>query len=67
LLDGVTVASLGLMAAVTWQLARVAVHDWLAASIALVSFALLAHTRVHSGWLVLAGAALGWLTLRTLF
>jgi chromate transporter len=66
LLDGVTVASLGLMAAVTWQLARVAVHDWLTATITLVSFALLAHTRVHSGWLVLAGAALGWLTLRTL-
>ncbi len=66
LLDGVTVASLGLMAAVTWQLARVAVHDGLTAAIALVSFALLAHTRVHSGWLVLAGAALGWLTLRTL-
>jgi len=66
LLDGVTVASLGLMAAVTWQLARVAVHDWLTAVIALVSFALLVHSRVHSGWLVLAGAALGWLTLRTL-
>ena len=66
LLDGVTVASLGLMAAVTWHLARVAVHDWLTAAIALISFALLAHTRVHSGWLVLAGAALGWLTLRTL-
>lgn len=67
LLDAVTVASLGLMAAVTWQLARVAVHDWLTAAIALVSFAALVHTRVHSGWLVLAGAALGWLTLRTLF
>lgn len=66
LLDAVTVASLGLMAAVTWQLARVAVHDWLTAAIALVSFAALVHTRVHSGWLVLAGAALGWLTLRTL-
>lgn len=66
-LDVVTVASLGLMGAVTWQLARVAVHDWLTASIALVSFAALVHTRVHSGWLVLAGAALGWLTLRTLF
>lgn len=66
LLDGVTVASLGLMAAVTWHLARVAIHDWATAAIALISFALLAHTRVHSGWLVLAGAALGWLTLRTL-
>lgn len=67
LLDAVTVASLGLMAAVTWQLARVAVHDWLTAAIALVSFAALVFTRVHSGWLVLAGAALGRLTLRTLF
>lgn len=65
LLDGVTVASLGLMAAVTWQLARVAVFDWLTGIVALVSLAVLLRTRLHSGWLVLAGAALGWLLLRT--
>lgn len=65
LLDGVTVASLGLMAAVTWQLARVAVFDWLTGIIALCSLAVLLRTRLHSGWLVLAGAALGWLLLRT--
>jgi chromate transporter len=64
-LDGVTVASLGLMAAVTWQLARVAVFDWLTGMLALVSLVLLLRTRLHSGWLVLAGAALGWLLLRT--
>jgi chromate transporter len=65
LLDGVTVASLGLMAAVTWQLARVAVDGWVTALIAAVSLALLLRTRVHSGWLILAGAALGWIALRT--
>jgi len=64
-LDGVTVASLGLMAAVTWQLARVAVFDWLTGILALVSLVLLLRTRLHSGWLVLAGAALGWVLLRT--
>ncbi len=65
LLDGVTVASLGLMAAVTWQLARVAVFDGLTGILALVSVAVLLRTRLHSGWLVLAGAAVGWLLLRT--
>ncbi len=65
LLDGVTVASLGLMAAVTWQLAQVAVFDWLTGIVALVSLAVLLRTRLHSGWLVLAGAAVGWLLLRT--
>lgn len=66
-LDGVTVASLGLMAAVTWQLGHAALSGWLTIAIALVSLVVLLRTRVHSGWLVLAGAALGWIALRTNF
>lgn len=66
-LDGVTVASLGLMAAVTWQLGHAALSGWLTVSIALVSLIALLRTRLHSGWLVLAGAALGWIALRTNF
>ena len=64
-LDGVTVASLGLMAAVTWQLGQAALSGGLTLTIAIVSLAVLLRTRVHSGWLILAGAALGWIALRT--
>ncbi|MBM3752069.1 MAG: chromate efflux transporter [Acidimicrobiia bacterium] len=66
-LDGVTVASLGLMAAVTWQLGHAALSGWLTVTIALVSLVALLRTRLHSGWLVLVGAALGWIALRTNF
>lgn len=66
-LDGVTVASLGLMAAVTWQLGHAALSGWLTITITIVTLIVLLRTRVHSGWLVLAGAALGWMALRTNF
>ena len=58
-LDGVNVAALGLMAAVTWQLARGALTDWFAALLAAASGALLVRTRVNSAWLVAAGAVAG--------
>ncbi|HTP88949.1 MAG TPA: chromate efflux transporter [Bryobacteraceae bacterium] len=58
-LDGVNVASLALMGAVTWALAQAAIVDIptivLAAAAAVVVF----RTRINSGWLVLAGAAIG--------
>jgi chromate transporter len=57
-LDGVVVASLGLMAVVTWQLGRVAIVDVPSAAIALVASVLL-WRRVNSAWLVLGGALLG--------
>lgn len=66
-LDGVTVASLGLMGAVTWQLGLAALSGWLTVTIAIVSLVALLRTTLHSGWLVLAGATLGWLALRTNF
>ncbi len=58
-LDGVNVAALGLMMAVTWQLGRSAVVDWLTASVALVATVLLLKLRINSVWLIAGGAAIG--------
>lgn len=58
-LDGVNVASLALMAAVSAQLARVAIRDVPTAFIALASLVLLLRWRVSSTWLVLGGACAG--------
>jgi chromate transporter len=62
LLDGVNVASLGLMAAVTWQLGRAAFVDPLSIVLGLVSAGLLFRFKVNSTWLVLGGAAVGLLS-----
>jgi chromate transporter len=59
MLDGVNVAALGLMAAVTWLLGRDAVVDPLTAGIAIASAFLLIRFHVNSAWLVLAGAMIG--------
>ena len=59
LLDGVNAASLGLMAAVTAQLAGDAVVDWFSAAVALAALVALVRFRVNSAWLELAGGALG--------
>lgn len=58
-LDGVTVASLALMAVVTWQLGRSALPDMLTWGIAGVSLFLLLRFRVNSAWLVGAGLIAG--------
>jgi chromate transporter len=58
-LDGVNVAALGLMAAVTWQLARGAITDWFTAALAAVAGVLLIRGRINSAWLIVAGAAAG--------
>ena len=60
-LDGVVAASLGLMAAVTWQLARAAVVDLPTALIVVAAAAALFRWRPNSTWLILGGAAAGWL------
>ena len=59
LLDGLNVASLALMAFVTWQLARSAIVDCATLALAAVSAALLFRFRINSMWLVAGGAALG--------
>ncbi len=61
LLDGVVAASLGLMAAVTWQLAQAAVVDVTTGLIASAAALLLFRWRPNSTWLILGGAAAGWL------
>ncbi len=58
-LDGVVVASLGLMAAVTWNLFRAAIVDPGTAALALAAALLLFTTRLNSTWLVLAGGVAG--------
>ena len=59
LLDGVNVASLALMAVVTWHLGRAALVDPFSVGLAVVSAAALIGFRVNSGWLVVAGALAG--------
>ena len=59
-LDGVVAASLGLMAAVTWQLAQAAVVDVPTALIACTAAVALFRWRPNSTWLILGGAAAGW-------
>ena len=58
-LDGVNVASLALMAAVSYQLGRSAITDWLTAGLAIVGAVLLVRFRINSAWLVLGGAIVG--------
>ena len=58
-MDGVNVAAVGLMAAVTWQLARAAIVDVFTAALAVVAAVLLLRTRLNSAWLVLGGGAAG--------
>jgi chromate transporter len=59
LLDGVNVSSLGLMAAVTWQLGLTTIIDPWTAAIAMVSGVLLLRYRLNTTWLVLGGAVAG--------
>ena len=58
-LDGVNVASLALMAVVSWQLGRVALVDGLTVALAALAAVLLLRYRVNSAWLVLGGALVG--------
>ena len=58
-LDGVNVASLGLMATVTWQLGWAAFIDGVTIGLGLLAVVLLLWLRLNSVWLVLAGALVG--------
>ena len=59
LLDGVNVAALGLMAAVTWQLGRASIIDPFTIVLGLVAALLLFRFKINTTWLVLGGAAAG--------
>jgi len=58
-LDGVIVASLALMASVTYILGRAAIVDVITAILTIVSLIFLFKFRVNSTWLVLLGATIG--------
>ena len=62
LLDGVNVASLGLMAAVTWQLGLASLTDPLTILVAVACFVLLTRFKVNSTLLIAAGALIGLFT-----
>jgi len=61
LLDGVNVASLGLMAGVSWHLARASLIQPLSVIILLLSGLFLIKYRLNTTWLILAGALAGFL------
>ncbi len=58
-LDGVNVASLALMAVVTWHLGRAAIVDIKTILLAALGAVLLIRFRLNSAWLVLGGAVVG--------
>jgi len=59
LLDGVNIASLGLMAAVTWQLGRTSLIDLPTFLVSILSFVLLVRFKINSTWLIVGGAIMG--------
>jgi chromate transporter len=61
-LDGANAAALGLMAAVAWQVGMTSIIDLLTAVLALVATVLLIRSQVNSAWLILGGAAVGWVS-----
>ncbi|ADU50365.1 chromate transporter, chromate ion transporter (CHR) family [Thermaerobacter marianensis DSM 12885] len=63
-LDGLNVASLALMAGVTWQLARTAVFNLWTAGLFAAALVILGRTRLNSAWLIAAGAVIGLLMPR---
>jgi chromate transporter len=58
-LDGVNVAAVGLIAAITLQLGQVALVDPLTVALALIALGLLLRFRFNSAGMVLVGAAIG--------
>ena len=58
-LDGVNVASLGLMLGVTWQLGRAGVVDWFTILLTGTALWLVFRSKVNSAWLILGGGLLG--------
>jgi chromate transporter len=58
-LDGANAASVALMVAVTFELGRSAIVDWLTGALAVAAALVLFRFRVNSAWLVLGGAGAG--------
>ncbi len=58
-LDGLVAVSVGLLAAVSWELARASIVDGKTAAIAAVSAGLVFGTKFNSAWIVLGAATVG--------
>ncbi len=58
-LDGVNIAAVGLIAAITMQLGRAALIDVPTVAVALLALFVLVRYKPNTAWLVLAGAAVG--------
>jgi chromate transporter len=58
-LDGLNIASVGLMAGVTLQLGRAGIVDALTIALAVASFLVVARWKPNAAWLILAGAVVG--------
>jgi chromate transporter len=58
-LDGVNAASLGLMATVTYTLARTAINDWFTVILTLLGAIALFRFQINSAWLVVFGGIVG--------
>jgi chromate transporter len=58
-LDGLNMASVGLMAGVTVQLGRAGIMDALTIALAMVSFVVITRWKPNAAWLILAGAVVG--------
>jgi len=61
LLDGVNAVSIGLMAAVTWQLGRNAMGDPLTILLSAISLFLLIKTKINPTYLIMGGGLIGFL------
>lgn len=61
ILDGVNVASWGLMIVVSWKLGVSAVTDWVTAALAIGALIVVFCTKINSAWLILIGGIIGWM------
>jgi chromate transporter len=59
ILNGINAATVGLMAAVSWQLARDAIIDKFTAAEALIAFVILWRFKPNSAWLIVGGVLAG--------
>ena len=64
-LDGVNVASLAMMAAVTWQLGSATLRAPLPVAVASLSLVALTRYSINPSWLVAGGATVGWILSRS--
>ncbi|MEX0268516.1 chromate transporter [Leptolyngbyaceae cyanobacterium UHCC 1019] len=65
-LDGVNAASMGLMASVTYVLARTALVDWVTIAVAILSAIAVFRFKINSAWLVFVGGMIGFLAKQLL-